>query len=1099
MERWAATRKRPVAAVPTYLQTIVKCVQSADEASTASSRGSFCTSHLFSLLQLPLIHVDGVGQLSYPLSPPLCRALIGQARLAPFGRGTRTLVDVRVRNTFEVEAARITVDEGWTDTLRRVILPQLCADLGLRLSSFTSSSRPVDVQYVLYKLLVYESGGFFAPHRDSEKDAGMFGTLVVLLPSEHSGGELHITHQGETRVLDMAAQQAWRSFAYAAFYADCQHEIKPVTSGYRVALTYNLCWTSSAASPTQLPTAQARAEEPAIHNTLSAALAEWSSAAPGPSALSHLVVPLEHRYTELNLAPDRLKAKDKALLRFVTQAVQGAHSHSHSHPHPYPQSQAASSSDSSPAGPVLPPILVFLGQLDCHVRFDRDMEDEEEEDEDEDANRKTTVTVSRLQLVPVQSGTGAQLALYSSLLAAAGSRGVRKEHIVHTDATGREWLHYTPSNEEEEDTGNEGTMVDRFYTQAAIVLVVSSQRWAFAVYFPGEHPDPRQALIRRLHDAARESGSDVQECIALAQALGTTLDRPDSEPLYPSYLLAIAALRETVKRASPAIRSLLATLSSTAWGRCNFELDSASLPDQLDGLLQKCDKEDVDLLAARLVDAFRRRLASSATAARSYFSLVDPETEWRRAIHTGAGFLLRVCHRSEGSSSHPGVLHVEQQRRIASADVQQVSQRWEPLLRVMLEALCEQLSLVQLNKLRTNLNAALETGLPLLRLFAALLRQPAQLRSRLSQTVLTATKHVATVLAEVMDAAWEKVQDESKQASRVHTADVDFMSQIDNKLVKPLLPALQQLKKAAGEQPQQDPHPRAAFIATCHPLLLRIQLRLTDQLEAATNMSQSLPHKKGVKNWAYPLRVTLMFPLQGASSSAAWCGCTDCAATRTFLADSEQQTWNVSGLTAHLSHVEHTVRALCNPQLVCATARVPRARKGTLTVTKKRMLGALVKEWSKRVQDDLTAVEQLMPAESATSSTTRSRSSAAPPPATVSESAEASGAAGDTVIHYEVSCDYCHVSPIVGVRYKCLVCSNYDLCPVCRQRKPSVHTASHDMRALLTPISSSQSMWMDHDHSARSSSQWKTEPGPSHKRRRDVIELDDEDEEEYDY
>jgi hypothetical protein len=35
----------------------------------------------------------------------------------------------------------------------------------------------------LYKMLLYERGSHFAPHRDSEKQEGMVATLVVMLPS----------------------------------------------------------------------------------------------------------------------------------------------------------------------------------------------------------------------------------------------------------------------------------------------------------------------------------------------------------------------------------------------------------------------------------------------------------------------------------------------------------------------------------------------------------------------------------------------------------------------------------------------------------------------------------------------------------------------------------------------------------------------------------------------------------------------------------------------------------------------------------------------------------------------------------------------------
>jgi len=37
-------------------------------------------------------------------------------------------------------------------------------------------------------MLVYDQGSFFKSHRDTEKTDGMFGTLVVALPSAHRGG-----------------------------------------------------------------------------------------------------------------------------------------------------------------------------------------------------------------------------------------------------------------------------------------------------------------------------------------------------------------------------------------------------------------------------------------------------------------------------------------------------------------------------------------------------------------------------------------------------------------------------------------------------------------------------------------------------------------------------------------------------------------------------------------------------------------------------------------------------------------------------------------------------------------------------------------------
>jgi hypothetical protein len=47
-------------------------------------------------------------------------------------------------------------------------------------------------------MLVYGKGQFFLPHQDSEKDDAMVGTLVVSLPSAHTGGELVVEHGGQS-------------------------------------------------------------------------------------------------------------------------------------------------------------------------------------------------------------------------------------------------------------------------------------------------------------------------------------------------------------------------------------------------------------------------------------------------------------------------------------------------------------------------------------------------------------------------------------------------------------------------------------------------------------------------------------------------------------------------------------------------------------------------------------------------------------------------------------------------------------------------------------------------------------------------------------
>jgi len=75
------------------------------------------------------------------------------------------------------------------------LIPSLATELGCDRVKVTA--RP-------YKLVLYEKGGFFLPHRDTEKVNGMFATLVIQLPAEYTGGQLVVQHNREEKVFDFA-------------------------------------------------------------------------------------------------------------------------------------------------------------------------------------------------------------------------------------------------------------------------------------------------------------------------------------------------------------------------------------------------------------------------------------------------------------------------------------------------------------------------------------------------------------------------------------------------------------------------------------------------------------------------------------------------------------------------------------------------------------------------------------------------------------------------------------------------------------------------------------------------------------------------------
>lgn len=177
------------------------------------------------------LEINGIDEIGFPINAIQIKDIIKVAHKAPFGKGSQTVLDPTVRSALEIDASEITfTNPEWKQFIASII-EKVKPDLGIEKHSVSAN---------LYKLLIYEEGGFFLAHKDSEKEKGMFGTLIIGLPSKHTGGELCVRFDGREEIVDFSEPSSQYKIPYAAFYADCEHEIKPITSGYRVCLVYNL-------------------------------------------------------------------------------------------------------------------------------------------------------------------------------------------------------------------------------------------------------------------------------------------------------------------------------------------------------------------------------------------------------------------------------------------------------------------------------------------------------------------------------------------------------------------------------------------------------------------------------------------------------------------------------------------------------------------------------------------------------------------------------------------------------------------------------------------------------------------------------------------
>lgn len=280
-----------------YKENILKCLN--DLKGTGKFISVQTTKFVF-----PGLEVDGVGEIAYPINEVQAKALIQVAHKAPFGKGSETILDNNVRSAWEIDASKLTFNGSrWAGTLDKIVR-SIKPELGLE---------DYAISVTLYKMLIYERGDFFLPHKDSEKGKGMFGTMIIGLPSRHTGGELVVRFGGVEEIANFSEDSGEYKIDVAAFYADCDHEVKPLTSGYRICLVYNLIQQKST-HKIQLTSLE----------TYVAKLAEIFTKQRQEGITKPNIVLLGHQYTPDNFSQEQLKLNDRPKAEVILRAAQKA-------------------------------------------------------------------------------------------------------------------------------------------------------------------------------------------------------------------------------------------------------------------------------------------------------------------------------------------------------------------------------------------------------------------------------------------------------------------------------------------------------------------------------------------------------------------------------------------------------------------------------------------------------------------------------------------------------------------------------------------------------------------------------------------------------
>jgi hypothetical protein len=445
--------------------------------------GTFCTSGDVSLV-MPGLEVDGLGAVRLPLGKTQARKLARLGRQAPYGKGTETVVDTDVRRVWELDPEQFQLTNPKWKALIPTIVGAVQKELGLEERRLTAH---------LYKLLLYEKGGFFLSHRDGEKQDRMVATLVIGLPSVHKGGTLIVSHEGTQHELLFTGAASGHELSYAAFYADCEHEVLPVRSGYRLCLVYNVTLTKSRGKKgIAAPTSGAAVA------AISTMLGDWSE----DETRQKLSVTLEHRYTQDGLTLDKLKGVDRARAEVLFEAA-------------------------AQAGWVVHLALVTLWQMGSaeggddnyswrrnrrRRRYDDFEEDDQYDEYHEDASEYEMGEVidESLSVNHWSDRQGKKVRL--------GEMDLGKGEII-AERTLAEW---DPSSEEFEGyTGNAGMTLERWYHRAAVVIWPRDRHFAVLC---GAGTDASvgglQAMVKQFKRAAKVHRDELrQTCRDFAVAI----------------------------------------------------------------------------------------------------------------------------------------------------------------------------------------------------------------------------------------------------------------------------------------------------------------------------------------------------------------------------------------------------------------------------------------------------------------------------------------------------------------------------------------------------------------------------------------------------
>ncbi|TMW62132.1 hypothetical protein Poli38472_009625 [Pythium oligandrum] len=270
----------------------------------------------------PQLRVLDVGDVTLPLTAESARSLIKRGSPAPFGHAKKYYIKEYEQYTWEFPPSDF--------ELRNPEWQAMVDDIALECVASMGVEGDASVRANLTKLLVYEKKGECVYHQEPPVKNPPFATLMIVLPTEYTGGELVVRPPGfDSKAREWTRDAGVGRVQYVAFYSDCFHKVQPIQDGYRLCLVYDLM---VALNHEDVPSVDP--EDPVFVELSSAIDAYFET--PESKGYSHnlwkkkasslwdkqppggLVIALDHKYVETSDF-GWLKNKDRIVAQYLAQ------------------------------------------------------------------------------------------------------------------------------------------------------------------------------------------------------------------------------------------------------------------------------------------------------------------------------------------------------------------------------------------------------------------------------------------------------------------------------------------------------------------------------------------------------------------------------------------------------------------------------------------------------------------------------------------------------------------------------------------------------------------------------------------------------------